>query len=180
FRLEAEFIRDQALAISGLLNDEIWGRSVLPYQPAGLWEELMSRSDGDQFTAQKYVQSHGKDLYRRGLYTFRKRTSPPPELTVFDAPDRQQCTVRRSRTNTPLQALELMNDPTFVEAARKLAEKAIIEGGSSPEERIGYVFKLLTAREPKPAEMDVLKGVLAQEHQVYAADPIAASKLLAI
>ncbi|MFO1091983.1 MAG: PSD1 and planctomycete cytochrome C domain-containing protein [Planctomycetaceae bacterium] len=123
FRLQAEFIRDQALAVSGLLNPKIGGHSVSPYQPTGLWEELMSREDNDRFTAQKYVQSHGPDLYRRTMYTFWKRTCPPPTLSTFDAPDREVCTVRRGRTNTPLQALVLLNDPTYVEASRKLAER---------------------------------------------------------
>ena len=99
---------------------------------------------------------------------------------MFDAPDRQQCTVRRSRTNTPLQALELMNDPTFVEAARKLAEKAIIEGGGSAEQRIGYIFKLSTARDARPAEIAVLRNVLDQERKDFEAHPEAAAKLLAI
>jgi hypothetical protein len=116
FRLQAEFIRDQALAVSGLLNREIGGRSVSPYQPKGLWQELASRQDSKNWSAQFFVQSTGKDLYRRTMYTFWKRTSPPPQLVTFDAPDREICTVRRSRTNTPLQALVLMNDPTYVEA----------------------------------------------------------------
>src|SRR5207253_5213129 len=97
-RLPAEFLRDQALAVSGLLNPEIGGPSVSPYLPPGLWEELMSRSDGKNCSAQTYVQSHGKDLYRRTMYTFWKRTSPPPSLATFDAPDRETCTVRRRRT----------------------------------------------------------------------------------
>ena len=118
FRLPAEMIRDTALAVSGLLNDEIGGPSVLPYQPTGLWEEL---AFGDGFSAQTYEQSHGKDLYRRGMYTFWKRTAPPASLATFDAPDREKCTGRRALTNTPLQALVLLNDPTYVEAARALA-----------------------------------------------------------
>ncbi len=121
FRLQAEFIRDQALAVSGLLDSRIAGSSVLPYQPAGLWEELMSRADGANFSAQVFVQSHGPDLYRRSMYTFWKRTVPPPQMSTFDAPDRETCTVKRARTNTPLQALVLLNDPTYVEASRKLA-----------------------------------------------------------
>jgi hypothetical protein len=179
FRLPAEFIRDQALAIAGLLNDEIGGKSVNPYQPPGLWEELMSRSDGAKWTAQTYVQDHGPDLYRRGMYTFWKRTSPPPTLTVFDAPDRQVCTVRRSRTNTPLQALVLLNDPTYVEAARKLAERAMTAGGSSAEDRITFIFKLATARAPRPPELAILKNVLEREHELYSQNPDAAKKLLA-
>ena len=157
--LQAEFLRDQALAISGLLNGEVGGKSVSPYQPAGLWDELMSRADGANWTAQKYTQSHGKDLYRRTMYTFWKRTCPPPSLATLDAPDREVCVVRRSRTNTPLQALVLMNDPTYVEAARKLAERMMKEGGTTPEERIAFAFKLATARMPKEKEVAVLKGV---------------------
>ena len=180
FRLQAEFVRDQALAVSGLLNDEIGGKSVSPYQPAGLWEELMSRADGANFTAQAYVQSHGADLYRRGMYTFWKRTSPPASLTTFDAPDREVCTVRRSRTNTPLQALALMNDPTYVEAARKLAERAMTDGGATAEERIGYVYRLVVCREPRPAEVAVLKNVLDRESSGYRAHPESAAKLLSV
>jgi mono/diheme cytochrome c family protein len=180
FRLQAEFVRDQALAVSGLLNDEIGGKSVSPYQPAGLWEELMSRADGANFTAQTYVQSHGPDLYRRGMYTFWKRTSPPASLTTFDAPDREVCTVRRSRTNTPLQALALMNDPTYVEAARKLAERAMTEGGATAEERIGYLYRLVLSREPRSAEVAVLKSVLDRELSGYRAHPEGAVKLLGI
>src|SRR5204863_4747451 len=109
-RLQAEFIRDQALAVSGLLNREIGGASVFPYQPKGLWQELASRGDSKNWSAQFYEQSHGKNLYRRTMYTFLKRTSPPPTLVTFDAPDRETCTVRRSRTNTRSQALMLTND----------------------------------------------------------------------
>ena len=130
FRLSAEEIRDSALAASGLLVEKIGGPSVRPYQPPGLWEELSSRVDSDNFSAQKFVQDHGENLYRRTMYTFWKRTSPPPALTTFDAPDREKCTVSRDRTNTPLQALVLMNDPTYVEASRKLAERMMREGGS--------------------------------------------------
>jgi hypothetical protein len=180
FRLEAELIRDEALAVSGLLNDQIGGKSVLPYQPPGLWEELMARNDGDRFTAQKYVQDHGPDLYRRGLYTFRKRTSPVPELITFDAPDREICTVLRSRTNTPLQALVLMNDPTFVEAARKLAERAMIEGGKEDSQRIGFAFRLATGRLPRTEELAVLQNVLDQEREIYLHDTDSANKLLSV
>ncbi len=180
FRLPAEFVRDQALAVSGLLNEQIGGKSVNPYQPPGLWEELMSRSDGKNWTAQVFVQDHGPDLYRRGMYTFWKRTSPPASLSVLDAPDRQVCVVRRNRTNTPLQALVLMNDPTFVEAARKLAERALTEGGHTSEQRIDFIFKLATARAPKAAELAVLKYMFDQELENYHGNPQAAAKLLAI
>src|SRR5438128_10460517 len=157
-RLPAEFIRDQALAVSGLLNGEIGGKSVFPYQPPGLWEELMSRADGANWTAQSYTPSHGKDLYRRTMYTFWKRTCPPPTLATFDAPDREVCTVRRPRTNTPLQALILMNDPTYVEAARKLAERLMTEA-SAPDQRIAFAYRLLLARAPKPGELAILQKV---------------------
>src|SRR5207249_10212625 len=128
---------------------------VSPYQPPGLWEELASREDGKNWTAQTYVQSHGRDLYRRTMYTFWKRTSPPPTLTTFDAPDRETCTVRRARTNTPLQALVRMNDPTYVEASRKLAERLMGEA-VSPEERITLAFRLAIARRPTERELALL------------------------
>jgi hypothetical protein len=179
-RLQAEFIRDQALAVSGLLNGEIGGASVSPYQPAGLWEELMSRSDGDNWTAQKYKQSSGKDLYRRTMYTFWKRTCPPPALATLDAPDRETCVVRRSRTNTPLQALVLMNDPTYVEASRKLAERIMTEGGKSAEEQLVFAFKMVVARKPSEKEISILKQVLAAQRKKFATDRVAAEKLLKV
>ena len=148
FRLPAEFVRDQALAVSGLLDPRIGGASVSPYQPEGLWTELSSRQDSGNWTAQVFVQSHGADLYRRTMYTIWKRTSPPPQLSTFDAPDRETCTVRRARTNTPLQALILLNDPTYVEAARKLAERMLREGGATAAEKARFAFRLCTARAP--------------------------------
>src|SRR5262249_273180 len=178
-RLQAEFIRDQALAMSRLLNEEIGGHSVSPYQPPGLWEELMFRQDGKNFTAQTYVQSHGKDLYRRTMYTFWKRTSPPPTLATFDAPDREICTVRRLRPNTPLQALVLMNDPTYLEASRKLAERLSFEA-CREEERIRLAFRLAMARPPKPAELEVLQRLLEKQLKVYGNDRAAALKLLSV
>ncbi len=179
-RLQAEFLRDQALFASGLLKEKIGGPSVSPYQPAGLWEELMSRSDGANWSAQTYKQSHGDDLYRRTMYTFWKRTSPPPSLVTFDAPDRETCTVKRARTNTPLQALVMLNDPTYVEASRKLAERVMNEGGSKPEERIGFAFRLLTSRSPRPEEMAVLREVFEEELASFRKDPQKAMKLLGV
>src|SRR5947209_8866907 len=134
----------------------------------------MSRSDGANWTAQVYVQSHGADLYRRSMYTFWKRTSPPPAMSTFDAPDRETCTVRRARTNTPLQALVLWNDPTYVEAARKMAERVITEGGPSVEDRITYAFELATARKPNPSELGVLRKVFEKQLVKYKADLAAA------
>jgi hypothetical protein len=178
-RLQAEFIRDQALAVSGLLNREIGGASVFPYQPAGLWQELASRQDSKNWSAQFFVQSHGKDLYRRTMYTFWKRTSPPPTLVTFDAPDRETCTVRRSRTNTPLQALVLMNDPTYVEASRKLAER-LMKQADTTDERITFAFRLVTARRPTSKEVEVLRRVFNRQMDVYREDTKAALKLLGV
>ena len=179
-RLPAEGIRDLALSVSGLLQHKIGGPSVSPYQPAGLWEELMARADGKNWTAQEYSQSHGADLYRRTMYTFWKRTCPPAQLATFDAPDRETCTVRRARTNTPLQALVLMNDPTYVEASRKLAERILLEGGTTLDEQITFAFRLTTARKPTPRELAVLRRVFEQQSARFQADSSAATKLLAV
>ncbi|HEY4313852.1 MAG TPA: PSD1 and planctomycete cytochrome C domain-containing protein [Pirellulales bacterium] len=179
-RLIAEFIRDQALAVSGLLNDQIGGASVSPYQPPGLWEELAFRADGKNWTAQTYTQSHGPELYRRTMYTFWKRTSPPPTLITFDAPDRETCTVRRATTNTPLQALVLLNDPTYVEASRKLAERIMTEAPQSLEERIAFAFRLATARRPSEGEIGVLRRVYEEQLASYRANADAAQKLLSV
>jgi hypothetical protein len=179
-RLQAEFIRDQALAVSGLLNCAIGGASVSPYQPPGLWEELASRLDGANWTAQVYKQSHGKDLYKRTMYTFWKRTSPPPTLVSFDAPDREVCTVRRARTNTPLQALILMNDPTYVEASRKLAERVMKEGGKTTAERLTFAFRTVLTRTPSEAELRLLRKMFEEQLGVYQKDNKAAVKLLKV
>ncbi|HCC59073.1 MAG TPA: hypothetical protein DEQ47_17790, partial [Solibacterales bacterium] len=128
FRLPAEMIRDGALYESGLLKEKVGGPGVRPYQPKGLWREI---AFGDGFSAQAYQQGHGDDLYRRSMYTFWKRTSPPPEMITFDAPDREKCSARRLQTNTPLQALVLLNDTTYIEAARALARRMLTEGGSN-------------------------------------------------
>jgi hypothetical protein len=180
-RLQAEFIRDQALMISGLMNGEIGGQSVLPYQPPGIWEELAYRQDGKNFTAQEYVQSHGKDLYRRTMYTFIKRTAPPPTLITFDGPDRETCTVRRSRTNTPLQALVLMNDPTYVESARKLAERMMSElPNALPADRIDFAFRLATARAASDKERTLLESVFLSELADYRVNETPATRLLGV
>jgi cytochrome c553/mono/diheme cytochrome c family protein len=180
FRLQAEFIRDQALFVSGLYDRRLGGKSVSPYQPTGLWEELMSRADGDNWTAQKYVQDHGADLYRRTMYTFWKRTCPPPSLATLDAPDRETCTVRRSRTNTPLQALVLMNDPTYVEGARKFAERVLREGGNTNDEKLAFAFRNVLSRLPSDAELAVLRRVLDRQLTAFRGDGDAVKKLLSI
>ena len=131
FRLQAEMIRDAALSAGGLLVRSVGGRSVKPYQPEGLWEEVAFGIK--TYGAQEYEQDHGDALYRRSMYTFWKRSCPPPSLVTFDAPDRETCIVRRERTNTPLQALVLLNDPIYIEAARGLAQRAILDGGSDDQ-----------------------------------------------
>jgi hypothetical protein len=176
-RLPAEMIRDTALAASGLLNGEIGGPSVLPYQPGGLWEEM---AFGEGFTAQAYEQSHGQDLYRRGLYTFWKRTVPPASMATFDAPDREKCTARRAQTNTPLQALVLLNDPSYVEAARALAERAAVEAGGSETARIAYAFRLATARRPTARETAVLRALLQRQLTTFRLNRSAAEELLRV
>ncbi len=168
-RLPAEMIRDQALAVSGLLVREIGGPSVKPYQPPGLWKEL-SGTD--------YVQDHGDALWRRSLYTFWKRTSPQPTMTTFDAAGREMCSVRPSRTDTPLQALALMNDVTFVEAARCLAQRVMREAGATADERVQMVFRLVLTRAPKPPELKVLLEDLNNHLARFRADPKSAQSLI--
>ncbi len=177
YRLTAEMIRDQALAAAGLLDDRIGGVSVSPYQPPGIWEELASRSDGKNWTAQEYSQSHGRDLYRRTMYTFWKRTAPPPSLMTFDAPDRETCTVRRARTNTPLQALVLWNDPTYVEASRNLAER-VLKSSSNDAQRLQTAFMLLVGRAPKPQEQKVLIDALQKQRTHFTANPAKAKEVI--
>jgi hypothetical protein len=176
-RLAAEMIRDTALAAGGLLNPRIGGPSVLPYQPPGLWEEM---AFGEGFSGQRYEQSHGADLYRRGLYTLWKRTVPPAALATFDAPDREKCAARRALTNTPLQALALLNDPTFVEAARALAQRALAGGGRSEKDRLTYMFRLATGRKPTGKEIGVLRALLRGRLNEYRKDRAAALKLLGV
>ncbi len=163
FRLPAEEVHDNALSIAGLLNAKVGGPSVYPYQPKGLWEEM---AIGEGFTGQRYTPGSGPDLYRRGMYTVWKRTVPPPSLTTFDAPDREKCLARRSVTNTPLQALVLLNDPTYVEASRALAQRMMKEGGKTPDARVNFAFRLATARTPSPQE----KAVLVQTYDEQLAD----------
>jgi mono/diheme cytochrome c family protein len=177
FRLPAEVIRDQALQISGLLRPRLGGPSVYPYQPADLYKGIVVAAS---YPGTKYEVSTGDDLYRRSLYTFWKRTVPHPTLNVFDAPDREVCIVRRSTTNTPLQALTLLNDPIFVEAARKLAERVLREGGSSAETRLTFAFRLATGRSPNDREMKLLRSSLEQLSAAYRGDPTAARALIAV
>jgi mono/diheme cytochrome c family protein len=173
-RLPVEMIRDQALALSGLLAERLGGPPVKPYHPAGLYKQIVATKIND------YQQDSGANLYRRSLYTYRKRSVPHPAMLVFDAPFRETCVVRRARTSTPLQALNLMNDPTYVEAARALAQRMMLEGGASSEGRIALGFRLVAARSPWPSELEVLtisfRHMLADFH----GDPTAADELLRI
>ncbi len=171
-RLSAEMIRDNALAASGLLARKIGGKSVHPYQPAGIWEALATRN------ATHYVTGRGPDLYRRSIYTVWKRSSPHPAMINFDVPDRYMCAVRRQKTSTPLQALVLMNDVQYVEAARVLAERMLREGGASPQQRINFAFRALTSRFPRPDELTILQDLYHQELVDFKKTPARAENLL--
>lgn len=175
FRLQGEFVRDQALAASGLLVLKIGGPSVKPYHPAGLYEQV---TEGKGTTV--YVPGKGEDLHRRSLYTYWKRSVPNPAMLLFDAPFRETCTLRRPRTNTPLQALNLLNDPTYVEAARLLAQRMMLEGGASIEARLTHGFRLVLARLPRPEEMAILKAAFARRLREFQANPADAASLLKV
>jgi hypothetical protein len=172
FRLDAETIRDNALAASGLLSLKQGGPPVRPYQPPGLWE---SKVGGDRVT---YDVSEGDDAWRRGIYTVWKRSSPYPSFMNFDATVRAACTVRRSRSNTPLQALTLLNDPVYVDAARALAKRVLTERPDvSAQDRIRHAFQLCLAREPEPLEVALLENLLDAERAAYGANEAAAKAL---
>jgi hypothetical protein len=172
-RLPAEFIRDMVLASSGLLNKTIGGPSVNPYQPPGLWESTTS----GRGQLASYRQVHGPNLYRRGMYTLIKRTSPPVEMAIFDASNRDQCEVQRLRTNTPLQALEMMNDPTMLESARVLAQK-ILQDNSQPKDNIYTAFRKIICRKPTDKEMSILTSYY--QDQLKSINKKDAEKLLAV
>lgn len=177
FRLPAESIRDQALFASSLLVEKIGGPSVKPYQPAGLWSDLSFQSKSR--TTDYYIQDTGEDLYRRSLYTFWKRTVPPPTMATFDAPSRDMCVLSRQRTNTPLQALALMNDPTFVEAARVLAEKTTKEY-ENLEEQLIFAFRTILARQPNSFELNTLKKGYENRLAYFSNEPEQAKILLTV
>ncbi len=177
FRLPAEAIRDQALALSGLLADRLGGPSVRPYQPKGFYDGIVVGAD---YPGTTWDPGSGPDLYRRSLYTFWKRTAPHPAMTVFDAPDREFCTVRRSVTNTPLQALALLNGPVFVEAARKIAERMIEEGGESVASRVRFAFRLATGRSPDAVEQEALERTFRELLASYDGETSEAKALLAV
>ena len=176
FRLDAEMIRDNALFVSGLLVEKIGGPSVKTYQPEGLWRAV---GYTDSNTA-KFKQDKGEKLFRRSMYTFWKRTSPPPSMSTFDAPSRESCTVRRERTNTPLQALTLLNDVQFVEAARHFAARIMKDGGKTAEDKIIFAFRSATGRKPTAAEIAVVLDVYETHRQHFQNHQKEAKKLLSI
>ena len=155
FRLDAEAVRDNALAISGLLSPKIGGPSVKPYQPAGYWSYL-------NFPVREWANDKGDNQYRRGLYTYWCRTFLQPSLAAFDAPTREECTAERTRSSTPLQALVLLDDPTYVEAARVFAEHIVREGGTTPQERLNWAYHRALSRDVKPAEARPSDGALSE------------------
>jgi hypothetical protein len=169
-RLDAEFVRDQALALSGLLAPKIGGPSVYPPQPDGLWQAAFN---GER----TWSTSKGEDRYRRGLYTFWRRTVPYPSMATFDAPSREICTVRRLPTNTPLQALVTLNDPAYVEMSQALARRLLREGGATPPQRARYALSLALARPPQEAQVRALVSLYEKELAHYRGDAEAAKKL---
>jgi mono/diheme cytochrome c family protein len=171
-RLTAEMLRDQALFDSGLLIEKFGGASVRPYQPPGVWDVAMGHP--------KYDQGHGDDLHRRSLYTFWKRSVPPPAMLAFDSPDRNYCVARRQSTSTPLQALALLNDVQITEAARFLSQRMIKEGGEDLDERVTWMFRVVTDREPSNAERAILKQILIEQREIFSTDTESARKLLAM
>ena len=174
FRLAGEFLRDQALAISGLLNSKMGGPGVKPYQPEGLWNEVSLDKKV------RFKVDSGDKLYRRSLYTYWKRSAPPPNMVLFDAPTREKCTLRRGETNTPLQALVLLNDPQYVEAARVFAERILREGGDSVGDKIDFAIRNATSKAPSPKMIEVLSKLVEKELKTFRTDSKRAKKLLSV
>lgn len=174
FRLDAEVIRDQALYVSGLLNPRMGGKGVNPYQPENIWEPVAYSGSNTRF----FKQSTGNDLYRRSLYTFWKRTAPPPAMTTFDAPSREAACLKRERSNTPLQALVTMNDIQHVEASRAFAARVLSEGGADEESRVDWAFRSAVARNPSKEEAAIVREALRQHRERYARNAEAAAQLI--
>jgi len=175
YRLTAEMIRDNALALSGLMVYKVGGPSVKPYQPDGLWKETTA---GGGYKV--YIQDKGESLYRKSMYTYWKRTVPPPSMMTFDAATRDLCTVKRQATSTPLQALVLMNDPQLVEASRFIAYRIIEEGGETTTERLNYAFRLITSRSPSEEESGILQELLDEKLSIFQTTPEKADELLSV
>src|SRR5262249_14074981 len=169
FRLEAEMIRDSALSASGLLSEPMFGPSVMPYQPDGIWRST--------YNTESWKVSPGEDRHRRGLYTFIKRTSPYPAMLVFDAPSRETCTIRRLNTNTPLQALVTLNDVVYTEAAQALARRAVEQGGASTAGRIAHALRLSLGRPAQVREVETLVRLYERRLAHYRHDRAAAVQL---
>jgi hypothetical protein len=176
FRMDAEMVRDYALASSGLLVRKLGGPSVKPYQPDGVWEAVAMIGSNTR----DYRRDGGDNLYRRSLYTFWKRAAPPASMDIFNAPSRETCTVRRERTDTPLQALVTLNDPQFVEAARHLAQSVLKDGGSGDEARLDFLGRRLLARPFRAEETKVVRATLDDLLAFYKAHPDDAKQLLAV
>ncbi len=177
YRLDAEVLRDQALYVSGLLVERLGGPSVKPPQPSGLWEAVAYTGSN---TAHFKADSGAAKVHRRSMYTFWKRTSAPPQMTTEDAPSREVCTIRRERTNTPLQALLMMNERQYVECACAFGERAMKQGGKSPESRTSWMFRTATGRFPTAEETAELGRAFRQFSAFYSKDLAAAKKLIAI
>ncbi len=174
FRLQGEFIRDNALALSGLLVNTVGGPGVKPYQPPGLWNEV-SLSGNVRFVADK-----GRRLFRRSMYTYWKRSAPAPSMIIFDAPSREKCVVKRQRTNTPLQALVTLNDPQFIEASRHLAARILREGGDTDADKLEFAWKLVTARAPSMSKIQTLKDLLDDQLKLFKSEPVKAKQHLEV
>ena len=173
-RLDAEVLRDQALAVSGLLVPRVGGKGVKPYQPPNIWEPVAFGGSNTRF----YKQGTGDDLYRRSIYTFFKRTAPPPFMSTFDAPNREQACSRRGRSNTPMQALQLMNDIQHVEAARCFAQRILREGGENARQRIAWAWRVVTSRRPQDDEVQIAHEILQRHLEHYSKDKEAAKRLI--
>ena len=174
FRLDAEEVRDNALAVAGLLDLTMGGKGVKPYQPPNIWEPVGFVGSNTRF----YKQDTGNALYRRSLYTFIKRTAPAPFMANFDAPSREQACAVRERSNTPMQALQLMNDVQQIEAARVFAERLMTQGGATPDERIAFAYRTVLARPPAPEETAIVRVAYEQHLATYQKAPEEAAKFI--
>jgi hypothetical protein len=172
FRLDAELVRDSSLAVAGLLSQKIGGPSAKPYQPAKYWENL-------NFPPREYVADQGENQYRRGMYTWRQRTFPHPSLTAFDAPSREACTAERTRSNIPQQALTLLNDPTYVEAARAFAARILLEASGTTDERLVWAWQQALQRDPTAEEQQLMLALFEDRIADYRIDSVSADALLA-
>ena len=175
-RLDAEQVRDNALYVSGLINLTMGGRGVKPYQPDNIWEPVGYSDSNTRF----YMQDHGESLYRRSVYVFMKRTAPPPFMSNFDAPNREQVCTVRERSNTPLQALQLMNDTQHFEAARGLAEQVLKKGGATNDDRLRFLYRVVISRHPATDELQFLNSALDKQLALYAANPAEAAKAIRV